>query len=431
MMGPLESHEGQKTSTHVPERMSGKARPVPVCAEVPALLAASEWMPALGDLIRAFSGWLDAHEESDGLWPAFGVFVRERLLDIVGARRTQIFRVDETGRGLRPLVESLGTAARPITGLAEHVLATGRRYIRGDWTHGPLVDALAAECKTPGPEPVGDGSAVGGGAVAWMFAIHGREAASPTTGGPGPALGLVVVGDLPETGPVDRAGLDVLANLIGEFWRHVRDFERLRLAQRTDRGSSVLNREDFLAAAEIVTAEAMRDGEPVVAMAVAMEGLRRLDDNGQWAVRDRLVREAGRVLRRKLRSDDLVGRFSDDRFVAVLRRLDAALGRLIATKVVESIRDATSGILTEAYGEAETAAVMGAHLKVRCGLAAGRRVDGGAAGRRFRSEPTDGNTVSLNDLLAGALSASAAARRAGREVCVAPETAPASVEARE
>ena len=51
------------------------------------------------------------------------------------------------------------------------------------------------------------------------------------------------------------------------------------------------------------------------------------------------MRQIGLYMRRKLRSDDLVGRFSDDRFVAVLRRLDISLGTLIARKLLSAARE--------------------------------------------------------------------------------------------
>jgi PleD family two-component response regulator len=63
-------------------------------------------------------------------------------------------------------------------------------------------------------------------------------------------------------------------------------------------------------------------------------------------------------MRAKLRSDDLVGRFSEDRFVAVLRRLDLALGQMIARK-----------LLTTVEGVLEEQPVLAELVRARCGLA--------------------------------------------------------------
>jgi diguanylate cyclase (GGDEF)-like protein len=135
---------------------------------------------------------------------------------------------------------------------------------------------------------------------------------------------------------------------------------QLRDALRTDRASGVLNRTDLAHQAERVLAEAVADEEPVVLLAVAIEGIRRLDDGRHWELQDWLMQQVGRALRRRLRTDDIIGRFSDDRFVAVLRRLDLSLGELIAKKVLASLQDAIQ------HGDAP----LTDSVNVRCGLAA-------------------------------------------------------------
>ncbi len=386
------------------------------------------WVTSLAEVAASFSRWLEERAEDEHVWPSFDRFVRETLLDLIGATRVRLFRVVDGGRALRPLTEAAGSASEAVipTGLIEHVLATGRRYIRGDWTHGELIDQLAAESGSgalyePAPAdsavPPSQGRVIGafapdnpvGCAPAWLFAIRGRNGAADRGGAPrtGRSIGLVAVGEVLEQNLAAREALDALANLINGFWLHVRDYESLQRARRTDRGSGVLNRTDFLDAAETATLEAQQEGEPVLVMAVALEGLRRLDDEGHWAVRDRVIRETGNALRRKLRNGDLVGRFSDDRFVVLLRWLDLSLGRLISTKVVQSIREAATGILNEVFpaGGAE-------YVRIRCGLASSHALDG--------SRPP-----TLRELLVGALSASAAARRSGRDLCIAgPEATP-------
>ncbi len=368
-----------------------------------------QWVTSLAEATASFSRWLEQRGEDERIWPAFDRFLREMLLDLVGATRVRLFRVTDGGRALRPLGEEVGTAAAAIapTGLLDHVLATGRRYIRGDWSHGALVDQLAAEsagAEVAGPIPKDETDiavpAGGSNPVAWAFSIRSRGNAVPRDQEPQPygAIGLVVVGDLLDQHRTARDGLDALSHLVTQFWLHVRDFECLQIARRTDRGSGVLNRADFLDAAEAVAGEAQREGEPFVLMAVAVEGLRRLDDDGHWAVRDQLIQETGRVLRRKLRNDDLVGRFSDDRFVVLLRWLDLSLSRLVAAKVIHAAREAIHAILNEAFGSTEAGPVH-----VRCGLAPSRAMD----------------APSLRELLSGALSASATARQNGQDLCVA------------
>lgn len=301
---------------------------------------------------------------------------------------------------------------------------------------GSLQPAEASSIAgAPPPRP-----ALEQGPVAWMFPIRchaASEGGGANDAAVHRAVGLVVVGDLPETSLSDRAMLDGLSQLISAFWLHVRDYERLQIARRTDRGSGVLNRTDFLNLGETATSEARREGEPIVVMAVAVEGLRRFDDLGQWALRDRIILEVGRVLRRKLRNDDLVGRFSDDRFVVLLRWLDVGLGRLIAEKVVGWVREAVQVAVGEAGPISSGADLAGggaddngivpaaSAVRVRCGLTSNHRV------ARPRSEAAEAAPVEniapsvqrlpFTDLLKRALVASGEARRLQRDLHVAED----------
>jgi len=138
--------------------------------------------------------------------------------------------------------------------------------------------------------------------------------------------------------------------------------DALAILQRTDRASGVLTRVDLTTQAEQVLAESATDCEPVIVAALSVEGVRRLDDSGEWDLRDWVMRQIGIQTRRKLRSDDLVGRFSDDRFVVVLRRLDIALGQLIANKLMAAVAE-----------EMTSQPVVHETISLRCGLTAAGR----------------------------------------------------------
>ena len=412
---------------------------------------------SLNTVTAGFLDWWSAQDAEACLWPAFDLFVRETLLDIAGAKRVRLFHVTDNGEILRSLSQDTrgsSSAVAPTT-LMHHVLSLGRVFVQGDWSHGPMVDQLAAESAQQvldSPLPPEPASSLGAqmrrpvleqGAVAWMFPIL-CPVSSEGSGGDEVAghraVGLAVVGDLPETSLTDRAMLDGLSQLICAFWLHVHDYERLQIARRTDRGSGVLNRTDFLSIGETATSEARREGEPIVVMAVAVEGLRRFDDLGHWTLRDRIILEVGRVLRRKLRNDDLVGRFSDDRFVVLLRWLDVGLGRLIAEKVVGWVREgvqsavgdlaSVSAEASSTGGETEQGTVVAATqaVTVRCGLASNHRV------ARPRTDNSDAAAIEVTetsvqrlpfaDLLKRALVASGEARRLQVDVHVADDARP-------
>jgi GGDEF domain-containing protein len=124
---------------------------------------------------------------------------------------------------------------------------------------------------------------------------------------------------------------------------------------------------------------------------LSLEGLRGLDDRGLWQQRDALVENVARLVCSRLRSDDVAGRFSDDRFMLLLRRLDSGLGRLIIEKLVSAIDEFLAG---------RTCGVAPAPIRVRAGLA--------GSGQR---------QVSLSTLLVSAIEAADLARRQDRSVC--------------
>lgn len=297
-------------------------------------------------LIESFNDWFERRQADESLWPAFDRWVRDALSQHMGARRVRCFHATEEGRRLVSLTTQLAEPLWPpggLPGLIVHALANGQTYVRAGHTNGASVERLADEwaaliAETPGlKSPVPQ----------WLAPIRLQ----------GRAAGLVLVGELPEAALADEAELTATSALLTVFWRHVAQAQALALAERTDQSSGVLTWADLATGGERVLAESSGEGEPVVVLALALEGIRRLDDHGHWRLRDGLMRQTGAQMRAKLRSDDLVGRFSEDRFVAVLRRLDLALGEIIARKLLATVE----GILDEQP-------VLAEMVTARCGV---------------------------------------------------------------
>lgn len=357
----------------------------------PPFSAPSDWLAlGMGELIGSFNRWSDQQDANESLWASFDRWMRDALNGCIRARRVRCFQVDSTGRllslsneGEEPLwavgVRAVsGTADTAVAhrvgstdptytgesaqggtsnahwpGLIEHVLTTGRCYVHSCTDNGELIESLAREWTLTSCSPH------------WLLPVreHNRT------------VGLLLVGELPESLQRNAAALGMLGGLLTGFWRQVRLEDGLAHACRTDQASGVLTRVDLTARAERVLSESTGDGEPLVVLALAVEGIRRLNDQGQWELRDRLMGEIGGLMRRKLRSDDLVGRFSEDHFVAVLRRLDLALGRMIARKLLSAV-DAS---ISKEPGLQEA-------VKVRCGLTdAGAEDFNAAVGHAFEA----------------------------------------------
>jgi len=279
--------------------------PVPPREDPPDLLA---------DALRAFRKWSSEWAERQNPWPSFDNHVRELLRQSAGARRVRCFHVDPSG-ALQPLnrtVPADPSIAVAQQGLLQHVVTTGRRFVAFSPNVGQRIQELA------------HGSGV---SYAWVFPIRYRDR----------TCGLVTVGEF-ENRTVGEARLEVLADLVEEFWQHLKRADDLRTARLLDRPSGVLNRVEVLAVLDRTVERCYADHEPVVMLALVVEGIRHMDDGGQWDTRNEVVETIGQTMRSRLRHDDLVGRFSDDRFIAVLRRLDVALAHLITCKIVEAIR---------------------------------------------------------------------------------------------
>ncbi|MBN1347642.1 MAG: diguanylate cyclase [Phycisphaerae bacterium] len=283
--------------------------------------------------LTSYREWMIGWNRQTDPWSSFDNFVRERLRGLVGARRIRCYRVESEDQ-LRPLNKGDSEAPTGIgqdDGLLRHVLSSGERYVASSPKTGALIRELA------------EGSA---SSPAWVIPIQCT----------GRACGIVTVGGF-EKERVDEGQLDLAADLVEEFWLHLRRADELRLAQLLDKPSGVLNRVQVLALLDQTIERCCGDNEPVVMLAVVVEGIRKMDDGGMWDKRNDVIETIGQTMRKRLRHDDMVGRFSDDRFVALLRRMDIPLAYLITRKILESA-EAELGRL-----------VPGIPLTLRAGLA--------------------------------------------------------------
>lgn len=264
-------------------------------------------------MTETFLAWCEADLPETNPWSAFDQLTRELLTEQLGAGRVRCFALLPGSQQLQSLAqhEASGETRSARAGILGHVATTGREFLAGDPTHGQLVEQLAREADEPWE---------------WIFPLRQDDR----------TVALVAVGRLPSSTALHRPLRQTLSVLLTLFWRHVAALERLRIAERTDKASGLLTRADFFDRAARALAESYAENEPVVVVAVTVEGLRHLDDAGRWSERDALVETIGHLIKRRIRTDDVIGRFSDDRFVVLLRRLDSGLGRLIAAKIQDT-----------------------------------------------------------------------------------------------
>lgn len=268
-------------------------------------------------MTQQFLKWSEDAPRDASVWAAFDQFAREMLHGHLGAEHVRCYRVDTAAGELHALTGSLseGQVQRlpSRSGILGHVATTGRRYLADDPYRGELLKQLAASDAAPWQ-------------LVWPVRYDGLVA------------GLIAVRDWAHGVAPARAAREAACDLLQLFWRQVACEQDLRVARSTDKASGVLTREDFFAVAAPVADASQEDNEPVVAIVIAIEGLRRLDDTGRWQERDLFVERIGQALLQRARRDDVVGRFSDDRFVVLLRRVDSGLGRLIAEKMLAHVQ---------------------------------------------------------------------------------------------
>lgn len=264
--------------------------------------------PVLASTVRAFDEWLVAAPAAPAVWSAFDQFVREQVGRHLAGRRIRCFHVRADAATLTSLTPSRGTADLPAArrGILGHVATSGRPF----YAHDPDVGESLQQLARDGDEH-------------WTLVWPVRRA--------GTTIGLIAAGELDDPAAA-AAAREPLLELLAQCWALVSYRAEATHAQVTDKTTGVLTREDFFAVGTERLSVPENEHEPVVVAVLALEGLRGLDDAGLWTTRTALIERIGRALAARMRGDDVVGRFADDRFTLLLRRLDSGLGRVIAQK---------------------------------------------------------------------------------------------------
>jgi diguanylate cyclase (GGDEF)-like protein len=276
--------------------------------------SAAQEQELLHEMMQRHKEWLAEWDRKETPWVSFDTHIRELLLKWAGANRIRCYHFGGDGR-LCPLnAKDAGESmVRAMDGVLAHAMATGQRFVAASAANGPMLQQMAAEAAVP---------------VAWAIPIRDQDK----------SIGLITVEAFEQDYPKTER-LDLAADLIEQFWHHLHEADELRVARLTDPATGVLNRVEFLSVLNETVECSYELSEPVVLLALNVEGIRRLDDAGKWHQRNDAIELVGHVIRDRLRHDDMVGRFSDELFVAILRRLDLPLAELIARKLINAIEE--------------------------------------------------------------------------------------------
>jgi diguanylate cyclase (GGDEF)-like protein len=189
-----------------------------------------------------------------------------------------------------------------------------------------------------------------------------------TTRGVYSGLGLTVVVLLASTVGVDPAGFvdDPTFTLVGlatcgGLAAFSEALMRVELQQRSeavlDPLTGLLNRNTLAPRFEEIAQQAALTGAPVCLVACDLDRFKDVNDAHGHDRGDAVLKDAAYVLRKQLRSFELVYRLGGEEFLIVLPGCSAAEGRALAERVRASIEDARPGGLavTASFGVAATA----------------------------------------------------------------------------
>lgn len=279
----------------------------------------SSMLQKVSMVLDTFDDWLEEHRGDSNPWPAFGEFIRNSLYQCCKATHVKPYRIVSNGRELWPLREEPDpfTEIEPISarrGIVGQVISTGRPYLHNDIEQNERMDDLSNDTNQ---------------SIAWCFAVtQGTR-----------KLGSVVVGQLDIDPHQNTILLRAVEQMIRHCWCMLAETLISRSATEDDPISGVYTRKAFLRIAEQSIQDSYQLGEPVAIAVFSVEGLRSLDDSGQWELADQLINEISLLLKRKVRIDDKLGRFNNSQFMLLIRRVDSELATLIVNQLITRLTE--------------------------------------------------------------------------------------------
>jgi GGDEF domain-containing protein len=288
--------------------------------------------------MRQFDSWLELNRHNDNPWATFGEFIRHQLFQSCRAKHVRPYRVGPHQDGIVPL-RSVGSNDPnhddvAIQNIVVETAKTGHAVYPS-----PRDRKRVNQRKNPRT----------GEDASWCFAVRqGRS-----------VIGVVAVGGFNGSVPPEQV-LVAWQHLISQFWLTFREVFNSETAVATDPVSGLMRRDAFVEAARKICHRAQTNDEPVTLCVIAVEGLRRLSDEGNWSFINEVIGDIGRALREYARPGDLPGRLDDSRFTLLLYPADADLSHMIARQLALRL----SRLIDSHDGKA-------ASLAIRCGVVEG------------------------------------------------------------
>lgn len=278
-------------------------------------------------------------------WEEFAHFACSQLTELFGASKTAMFHVSDDGEHLLPMLAdeiSSGHLPSARTGRTGHAVASGELWVDGRWQHGR--GPRTAEASEAG--------------WCWMVPLRNQTR----------TVALLTVSEFAATSPGPWVA-HVIRDQFQLLWNAVSALQLIAFAERTHSGATLVGRNELFTLLDRAVRESQLAEETLTLLVVTIENMRRLDDVGLWPERDAVLHAVGNVLRGQVGNDHAIGRFSDDTFAVVLRRLDPAASQSLAERVVDALQEEASGVLARCMaGRAADARVRDLRITIRGGL---------------------------------------------------------------
>lgn len=189
-------------------------------------------------------------------------------------------------------------------------------------------------------------NATPGSAGYWpgVFGTNTREITVPLITC-GQMLGVIVIAPLADVEISDedlyiaRASSDVCATAI----RNVQLTEELNRVANNDRLTGLRNQRYFHSAVEFELNRARRYGKPLVLALLQLRNFTRISEASGFNVADDYLRNLARNLQTQVRSNDVVCRFSTDRFTFIFPETDGNQFRAIERKLKSAVEAVSYG----------------------------------------------------------------------------------------
>lgn len=245
-------------------------------------------------------------------WSEFDQFVQDVLQRLHGAVGVKTFQVSDDDEHLLLLGgEVRATDLRSArSGLVGAVIASGLTYCQGS-SSAPNFEAQAGENEK----------------WAWVLPLRMRNRTHA----------VITVEQFTRPTMASVAHADAVREQMQLLWNCVAALQAVEFSERSEVAGGILRRQEFFTVMDRAVREAQLNGEPILILVLAIEGMRRLDDVGAWAERDLLLDQLAAELSARSGGELAIGRFSEDRFVLTLRRVGLQDAPMHCEVLVESV----------------------------------------------------------------------------------------------